>query len=208
MFAKIMSFIKKIFSVKWLRRVALLLIAALGVIIWFNLGTAKPAEPTITADLVGNRLENAQDLITQKYYYTNTGAFEHQNEFYGWKLPFTRKNFILAYDGVVHAGIDLKEVKIEIKGKNIEITLPKAKILAHEMDSESIKVFDENTSFFNPIQLEDFQKFMASQEKVVEQKAIDRKFLELADEAAERVITGLIDTQEGIFKDYKVIFVK
>ena len=34
-------------------------------------------------------------------------------------------------------------VEVNVHGQNIDITIPQAKILSHEIDQESIEVFDE-----------------------------------------------------------------
>lgn len=102
----------------------------------------KATEPVITSDLVGNQLLSAQELTTTKYMYTNAGAFENQNDFYGWKVPFTRKEFIVSYDGRIHAGVNLEEVDVIVSETTIQVTLPEVKILSHEIDTESLKVFD------------------------------------------------------------------
>ena len=55
-------------------------------------------EPEITSSLIYNKLVSAKELTTLKYHYTNMGHFENQNTFYGYKVPFTSKEFIVSYD--------------------------------------------------------------------------------------------------------------
>ena len=69
-------------------------------------------EPEITSSLIYNKLVSAKELTTLKYHYTNMGHFENQNTFYGYKVPFTSKEFIVSYEGLINAGIDLSLIHI------------------------------------------------------------------------------------------------
>ncbi|MDO4671049.1 MAG: DUF4230 domain-containing protein [Aerococcus sp.] len=163
-------------------------------------------EPKITSDLVGNRIESAQELITTKYYYTNTASFENTKDFYGWKIPFTTKTFLVTYDGIINAGVDLKEVKVTVNDQKqtIDITLPKPKILSHELDEDSLKVFNEKDSIFNAIKVDDYTAFEKDQKKQAEQKAIDRGLLNEAEERTKTAITSLLNEDSTIHKDFTI----
>ena len=104
-------------------RTRLLLIAAAVVLVCgamlaaFLLGLRRGGQeetPVITSDLLGERLRSAQELVTVAYYYTNMGRFENHVDFYGWKVPLTTKSFIVSYDGVIKAGVDLGGVEVEV----------------------------------------------------------------------------------------------
>ncbi|MCW6661731.1 DUF4230 domain-containing protein [Aerococcaceae bacterium NML201209] len=187
------------------RVVLLLIVGGVGIFMW-NTMFNQSSTTNITATLIGNRIEEARDLITERYYYTNTGLFENQREFYGWKVPFTRKSFLVSYDGLVHAGIDLSEMKVEVKHKTITVTLPPAKIIAHEIDEHSLKVFDEDSSIFNPIQITDYQQFMLDQQEAIEQKASERNFLAEADKTARKAIEDLLLFDKTIAEEYQIVF--
>ncbi|MEW4353446.1 DUF4230 domain-containing protein [Streptococcus pneumoniae] len=161
----------------------------------------------ITSSLIKNRLEGAKELVTTKYYYTNVGSFENHQDFYGWKVPFTTKKFILSYDGVIHAGIDLDEMTVEVKGKTIQLTLPEAKILSHEIDDSSIKVFDEKNSIFNNIQIEDYTSFAKGQKEKLEKEAIEKGLYTKTVEDAETALKDLLFASLDIDKSYQIEFV-
>ena len=103
-----------------------------------------------------NQLSEIRELATVTYAYTNMAQFESSNDFYGVKIPFTTKSFILTYDGTVKAGVDLDGAEVSVSGTTVTITLPEAEILSHEIDEDSMEVFDEKTSIFNPFTVEDF----------------------------------------------------
>ena len=134
----------------------------------FFLGAAwsgRESEPVITSDLLGQQLQAAQELVSVEYHYTNMGKFENQVDFYGWKVPFTTKSFIVSYDGVIKAGVDLSTARVQVDEatQTIIITLPEGQILSHEIPEESIEVFDETHNLFNPITIEDYTGFTRDQ---------------------------------------------
>ena len=108
---------------------------------------------------------------------TNMAQFESSNDFYGVKIPFTTKSFILTYDGTVKAGVDLDGAEVSVSGTTVTITLPEAEILSHEIDEDSMEVFDEKTSIFNPFTVEDFTSFQSDQKAAMEEKALSRGLL-------------------------------
>lgn len=158
----------------------------------------RSAEPVITSDLIGQQLEAVSELATVEYHYTNMGKFENQVDFYGWKVPLTKKGFIISYDGTIKAGVDLGEVQVEVSGKTITVTLPEAQVLSHEMDEDSIQVFDETQNVFNPLQISDYTGFTADQKKEVEQRALDKGLLQEAGEKAGDAVEQLLELLPGM----------
>ena len=123
------------------------------------------------------QLSEIRELATVTYAYTNMAQFESSNDFYGVKIPFTTKSFILTYDGTVKAGVDLDGAEVSVSGTTVTITLPEAEILSHEIDEDSMEVFDEKTSIFNPFTVEDFTSFQSDQKAAMEEKALSRGLL-------------------------------
>lgn len=165
----------------------------------FFSGGREEKPPVLSSITVENQLQQISQLATIRYSYTNMGQFENSNEFYGIKLPFTTKRFIVAYDGTITAGVDLTEAKVTVTDQKVTIALPAPQILSHEVDPNSLEVFDETTSIFNPITIEDYTGFQADQQGVMEDKAIQGGLLTQAKDQAETAIGGLITPllQEG-----------
>ena len=118
-----------------------------------------------------NQLSEIRELATVTYAYTNMAQFESSNDFYGVKIPFTTKS------GTVKAGVDLDGAEVSVSGTTVTITLPEAEILSHEIDEDSMEVFDEKTSIFNPFTVEDFPSFQSDQKAAMEEKALSRGLL-------------------------------
>lgn len=182
-------------------KLLLVLIAAvvlLGAFVGGVLWSSRDTGPSITSDLIGQQLLDVQELSTVEYFYTNMGRYENQLDFYGWQVPFTTKRFIVSYDGVIKAGIDLSELKVSISGGTIVVALPPAKILSHEIPEESIEVFDETRNIFNQIAIEDYTGFVADQRADVEQKAVEKGLLTQADEKARSAVENLLALMPGM----------
>lgn len=158
----------------------------------------SPAQPQITGDLIVTRLADIQELAVTDYTYTNVGKFENRVDFYGWKVPLTTKRFIISYDGAIKAGIEMDGVSAVMDGTKIRITIPKAKILSHEVDTDSIQVFDETKNIFNPITITDYVNFSKDQKAAVEKEALSKGLLAQAQNRAEEVIRQWVDVlREG-----------
>ncbi len=164
------------------------------------------AKPEISSDIVLEKLQDVKELTTLKYTYTNVGSFENENEFYGVKIPFTLKKFIVSYDGNLSAGIDLDDVEVNVdnKGKKINITMPKAKILSHQIDEDSLTIFDEKNSIFNQFKIEDFQQFRVAEMKKVENDMIEKGFLDQAEERSKQAVIDILNVNPIISEEYQV----
>lgn len=165
------------------------------------------APPEIDADLLTNRMQQAQELVTVKYFYTNMGKFEESSNFYGWRIPFSSKSFIVSYDGKISAGVDLGRASVKKEGAQVVVTLPQPEILSHEIDQESLKVYDESRNIFNQISVEDYAQFSVDQQQVMEQKALEGGLLEEAKGAAERALTGLLAALAPEEENWQITFV-
>lgn len=160
----------------------------------------------VTSDIVKEQLVSVKELTTLKYRYTNVGSFENDNEFYGIKIPFTTKKFIISYDGEISAGIDLDKAKVDINDekKSINISLPQAKILAHQIDEDSLTIFDEKESIFNQLKIKDFSEFRKNEMKKTEQELLEKGFLEEAGDKSKDAIIEILNINPLIKDEYTV----
>ena len=187
---------------KWLLILLLCALATLGTFLWGLRYGSRAAEPSITGELIGQQLRAVEELVSLEYSYTNVGRFEDQVDFYGWKVPFTSKRFIVSYDGQVKAGVDLAEAEIHVnpEKKEVSVLLPRSQIVSHEIPEDSIQVFDETKNIFNPISIKDYTGFTKDQKAQVEVKILSNGFLEEADEkartAVEAVLSVLLEAEE------------
>lgn len=169
-------------------------------------GLFKTSEK-ISSEIVKNQILSVKELTTLKYKYTNVGSFENQSEFYGMKVPFTHKKFIISYDGEVNAGINLEEAQVLLddQNKKINIKLPKSKILNHVIDEDSLTVFDEKSAIFNKLEIKDFSNFRKDEMKKVEEDLLEKGFLEEADEKTKEAIVEILKINP-LLEEYEIKF--
>lgn len=156
-------------------------------------GGAVQESVELDAVVLENRLSQISELASVSWSYTNMAQFESSNEFYGMTLPFTTKKFILTYDGEIKAGVDLRKALVDISGTEVTVRLPDAEILSHQIDENSVEVFDETTSIFNPFTVEDFTAFQADQKAAMEKKALAKGLLEESRKKAIDSVSLLLD---------------
>ncbi len=162
----------------------------------------KNTNPQLTNTVVKERILRINELSTVKYMYTNVGKFSQSNNFYGYTIPFTKKSFLITYDGTIKAGVDLNNAKVNVTDQSILLTLPAAKILSHEINENSIKVYDETKNIFNPISVKDYTNFSAEEKTKMESKAIHEGLLK---EAAEKAKTNLTELLQGTVGSRKLV---
>lgn len=155
----------------------------------------------ITSTTIKNQLTEINELALYSYDYSKVGKFSNKLSFNGWKIPLTKKTFIITYDGSIKAGIDLKQAKISIDNEQLNITLPAAKILSHEIDENSIEVYDESSNIFNQISINDYKSFATKEKKKNEKEAISNGILEKSKTKAEQTLTTYLQAIPEI-KDY------
>lgn len=183
----------------------LVVVVAVLCALLFGRSQQPEPEPTITSELLKGQLIAIEELGTAAYYYTGVGKFENQNEFFGWKVPFTGKSFIITYDGVIKAGIKLDGVDVDVNEsrKTISVVLPKGEFLSHEIDENSIQILDESNGLFNSITIEDYVGFSSEQKEVMAQRAIDNGLLQEAEKNASAAIEAFLALVPGI-EEYMV----
>ena len=143
-----------------------------------------PSQPEISAVVLQNQLSQISELSSIAYHYTNMAQFENSGQISGIVIPFTTKRFILTYDGVIKAGVNLAKADLQVSGSSVNVTLPDAEILSHELMEDSVEIFDERTSIFNPFHVDDFTTFQAEQKHTMEEKAVEQGLLTEAREKA------------------------
>ena len=180
------------------------IVAVAGIFIVKNMKVEE--DDKITSDIVESSLKEAKELTTLKYHYKNVASFESSQQFQGITLPFTTKSFLYTYEGDINAGVDLDQASASVDEANkiINVKLPDAKILSHDIDENSVMVFDEKKSVFNPLELEDYTSFRKEEEAKVEKQAIDKGLLKKADTQTEKAVKDILNINPKIAEEYTV----
>lgn len=168
------------------------------------------AAKEVNIALINTEIRDIGELATVEYLYTDAGKFESPAELFGKEIPlsFTTKSFIAKWDGIIKAGVEVDKVTAEVKKerKEIVVHIPKAKILSHEIDNESIETLDEKNGLFNPIKVDDVRTFDAITKDAMEERAIENGLLEKAFENAKEIIYKIIYTDVVEELDYTIAF--
>lgn len=175
--------------------------------IYNSLINTKEESAKLNSMYIGNYVKQSKELVSYKYFYTNTAMFENKKSVYGFNLPLTSKRFIISYNGKATLGVDLSHVSAEIKGKKIIISnLGEIKILSNELDENSMKIFDESTSLFSSWNIKDYQKFFGDQRLEIEKKIMESELPQQAKTSAEETIKQLLMLNPQIFSQYEIEF--
>lgn len=124
-----------------------------------------------------NQLSEIRELATVTYAYTNMAQFESSNDFYGVKIPFTTSPSSLPTTAPSRPGWTWTGRRCPSAAPRSPSHCREAEILSHEIDEDSMEVFDEKTSIFNPFTVEDFTSFQSDQKAAMEEKALSRGLL-------------------------------
>lgn len=139
-----------------------------------------------------NRVMPIQELALVKYNYSGVIGYKDFIKVLKINIPLTEKSFLLKYNGYIKAGVDFKNMKVDVSGKNIHISLPNPRILDTLIDEKSIKVYNESINAFNPLTIADYNKAIMKEKETMISDAISQGILKDATAQAELVLTSII----------------
>ena len=162
------------------------------------------------AGAVMEEIRNISELATVEYRYTNVDTLDSSKtfSFIDWKVPFSDKVAIVTMDGVIKAGTDLSQVKIDCNEnkKLITVTLPQSRILSNELFEQSFKVYEEKDSVWNPITLDESNELRVQIKDKAKLNAIANNVLNEATDRAKQLIQKLIEAMPNVKGNYKIEF--
>lgn len=169
----------------------------------------NPVSPLIVMQVLEGELGEISELATYEYLFTDSTHFSDSKQIKNWNIPFTKKSFTMKWDGIIKAGVNLDQIKIEVheEQKKILVILPKAEILSYDTDENSVEVLDEKSNLFNPIKVSDKVNVDAKLEEAMKARAIENGLLEKAQENAEKTIYHLLSVNPDIQSIYSIEFV-
>lgn len=166
------------------------------------------ASKEVNINVINAEIRDIGELATIEYLYTDAGKFEDAAKIWGKNVPFTTKSFIAKWDGTIKAGVDISKVTAEENKatKEIIVWIPKAEILSHEIDSNSVETLDQKDGLFNKVTVDNVREFDAVSKDTMEKRAIENGILDKAFENAKEIISKLINTDVVKELEYKIIF--
>lgn len=175
--------------------VLLVAIAVLSFYIFINKGTLGiKNKKSVDTVLIASEFKNIKELATYKYNYTDVIYFKDSSEFKGVTLPLTEKSFLVKFQGVIKAGIDLDSAEISLKNNNEEavITIPHSKIVDNTLDTSSVKILDEKSALFNKLESHEILDELDKKKTDVQDELLKGDFLQKSDESTQKLLEGLL----------------
>lgn len=155
----------------------------------------------------GLGLANIGELATQAYHYRVVDSIEKSQELWGWDVPLTSAQTIFSYEGLIRAGYNFEDIKIDVDydNKRIAVTLPNPYIINNDIIADSLMVYSEDTNIFTPISVEDFNDAQKDMRGQGEADAIKIGIYDAARTNAEVLIKGFLS---GAFDldEFEIVF--
>jgi uncharacterized protein DUF4230 len=141
----------------------------------------RPAEPTISQEMVLERLRDVAKLVATEMVLRDVVTFEQTR--FG-----SSKRALLVVSGKIAAGINLRraEVQIDPGAKRVIVTLPPAEILSVEV--LNVTTYDERSGLWNPFTADDRDLIQRRIRTQLMTAARQSGLLEHADESARKTL--------------------
>ncbi|MBR0208344.1 MAG: DUF4230 domain-containing protein [Oscillospiraceae bacterium] len=164
-------------------------------------------EKEISSAMLTDGVRELGLLVTEEYYFTEVVSYSSVKKLWKLDLPFTESSYLVSYDGVVRAGVDLSGASIvkDDEAKLITVTLPEAVITDIDIDPESFKLYSEKAGLGNPISAADFNNSLIELENGAREKALDRDVLTRADDNARTLVYNVVGTLCDL-SEYRLVF--
>lgn len=202
--------IKKVLSSKIVVVLILLIVLSLTIIGVISVGrnyktSVMKDSTTIDTSVIFEKIESISELSIMKYYYSDVIAFKDNKKLKDFDIPFTQKSFLIKYDGYIKAGIDADSIRIVTNDEdNIKLIIRNSKVLDHVIDEKSIFVYDEKSSLFNGLSINDVFDQIVSEKNNIEAKIMEKGFLREADKNLKTYLQNML--KDLGFKQVEIYF--
>lgn len=139
-------------------------------------------------------LKDIGELATQSAYFTTVQTISKSRNVFGWEVPGTQGNYVYSYDGVIKAGIDFKDIEMELDDNNhiIKIRFPEFKILSTEIKDDSFILYNDGANLFTSLKLEDVAISNSELKNAANESALKNGIIDNARINAEALIKGFL----------------
>lgn len=165
---------------------AVLATAVFIILTWHIKNTFFTEKKEIHEAMVTQQLLSVQELITQKYRYSDIITLKKS-------LGFSKSYSIVKFTGIIRAGIpDLSKIEFKLSSdkKSIKLKVPKAEVLGNDIVEQA--VFDEKRSLFVPITTQEIFEEIDSVRNSIAEEVVGEGLLEEADRDAHKVIMQMM----------------
>ena len=137
--------------------------------------------------VIGYLLADCSDLTTCNLEYVDLVKYENGT------IPFiSKRSFSMIYQANIRAGVDLNQCEITVSPSTVKIKLPETEIQSIDVDTDSLRFYDEHFALFNWNEKEDISAALKAAREDAEKNANLEKLKIQARRQAETVIYKLI----------------
>jgi len=149
---------------------------------------------SINISNIENKIISIGELATLQYDYTNIIQYEHSHQIGSWNIPFTQKSYLVSIEGTVKIGLDMSSVSVTVseQTKSINITIPKAVVLSHELIEDNTRVLEESSGLFNKISISDWATMATAKKQEVEAKIAESDMFTRAENDAVKMLHSFL----------------
>lgn len=178
-----------------MRNKVIALLTAVMLLLCMGCGkSSDDIKSSLKAEPESSQMKMICELATMECYYHNVAKYLEEDAS-GWWIWSKDKEFWIEYSGVVSIGIDTSNLKIELDGEKVTITMPEAKVLGSKVDEttlteESFYIAEKSASIEAEDQTAAFKEAQANMEKKASE---DTALLGAAQQRAEQLLTDYIN---------------
>ena len=160
---------------------------AAGVLLAWYL-QARKKKTSVNSTIIESRIAECSDLTTCNLVYVDLVKYTEGS------IPLiTKKAFSMIYQANIRAGIDLSQAKVEVTPRTVTIHLPQTEVQSIEVDTNTLRFYDERLALFNWSHKEDIGSAITAAKKDAEEHANLDTLKNQARGQAEKVLTKLIE---------------
>jgi len=182
----------------------ILLSLTISTIMIYSIVDSINNDKVINSTVITERLSKISELSTVKYNYTNVLALKDSKKFKDFSIPFTEKSFLIKYSGYIKAGVDFKDLDVVVNEKKVTITLKKAEIFDHVINNEDLFVYDEKSSMFNKLSMQDMIDEISNEKSKIEADLVKTGFLDEATANTKLLLEGILSDMS--FENITIVF--
>jgi hypothetical protein len=184
--------------IKHLSRTVKVVIAAVGlaliIFLFFSFSGFKlTRNEQLSVSGLLTEIKQISQLNTVEMYFNEILDYSESLQIGDFVIPFTEKKFIFVIEAKVKSGVDLSmltEDDVEIIDKKITLRLNRAEITSKEI--LKYQAYDEKDGLFNRVSSEDTLKTLNEFLVKLENQALEKDILTIAEENARIALTGFL----------------
>ena len=161
-----------------------------------------------------NKTVSIGEFSSLEYHYTSVESYKDPMRLPFLKLPIPLpfdigyKKLFYSVDGIIKLGFNADDIKFDVSNNKITLKMPEIKILSHEVDLNTFKLFDTRSEWlFNELKSSDYYHTRTELKKNIEEEITkDSEVYTQARGSAQEQFEIFIEGLPGIKDKYRIEF--